>query len=163
MKTASAWRMMSATAGSWAAARVGNDQRGHRVQLAHAIDVGVVVIVSARPQHQKIAAVRFLAEPAKGFVEVLAAAHHGGPGRRSCGDCQPFRPGECIDRRTPWLRWRKGVWSRGGTDIVGRAIFRDMILGTHDFRESVFLRKRARTIYRGLRYCRLQSRCGTIS
>src|SRR5258708_39525028 len=40
-------------------------------------------MVSSPRQHQKIPAVRFLAEPAKSFVEVLAAAHHGGPSNRS--------------------------------------------------------------------------------
>ena len=59
---------------------IGNDQRGHRVELAQAVDVGVVVVVTARPQYQKIAAVCLPAQPAKSLVEVIAAAHH----RRTC-------------------------------------------------------------------------------
>ena len=133
---------------------IGNDQRGHRVQLAHAVHVRVVVIISARPQHQKIAAIGFLAEPAKGFVEVLATAHHGSSGNRSRGAVSLSRLCESIDRRKPQQRWRKGVWSRGGTDIASRTDFKDMILRKTDFVEDmIFLRLSARTIYRDRR-CR---------
>ena len=57
-----------------------NDQRGHGVHLAQFIHILVVIVLSMRAKNQKIAAVALAAEPAKRFVKIGAAAHHGNAG-----------------------------------------------------------------------------------
>jgi hypothetical protein len=45
--------------------------------MAQFLDIGVIAVVSGRTQDEKVATIAFLTEPAKGFVEIAAAAHHG--------------------------------------------------------------------------------------
>ena len=115
----------------------------HGVQLAHAFDVGVVVIVSARTQDEKIATASFLAEPAKGLVKVLAAAHHG-------GSCHRTRCAVSLVAQT-------NVLIGGSHGCVGEKEYgqekredrRPANFQRHDFDRNDLVRKQARTIYRG--------------
>src|ERR1700733_1767730 len=54
-----------------------NDEGGHGVEFAQAVEVGVVGVASTGTQNQEIPAVALVAKPAKRFVEIAATAHQG--------------------------------------------------------------------------------------
>src|ERR1035437_3858249 len=60
---------------------IGKNERGHRVQLAQSVDVGVVGVAPACTQNEEVTAVALLTKPAKRFVKVATASHHGNSGR----------------------------------------------------------------------------------
>ncbi len=57
-----------------------DDQRGHGIGFAEAVDVRIVIIVSVGAKNQKVSTISLATQPAKSFVEVIAPAHHGNPG-----------------------------------------------------------------------------------
>ncbi len=54
----------------------------NRVQLAHALDVAVVLAGARRAQHQKVSASSPNAQPSERLVEILSSAHQGKAGPR---------------------------------------------------------------------------------
>src|ERR1017187_9366904 len=59
---------------------IGKNERGHRVQLAQSVDVGVVRVAPARTEDEEVTAVALLAKPIKGLVQIAPAPNHGNAG-----------------------------------------------------------------------------------
>src|ERR1039458_8400856 len=60
---------------------IGKNECCHRIQLAQSVDVGVVGVALAGTEDEEVTTVALLTKPAKRFVKVATASHHGNSGR----------------------------------------------------------------------------------
>src|SRR5208282_2923435 len=107
-----------------------NDERCHRVQFAHSVDVRVVGIVSGGAENQKISSTSLLAKPAKRFIKILAAPHHGNAGGRIGLNVVLIANANILVRRSVSEKTRRqdedrGQQANGASNIIH--VFNDYI------------------------------------